>query len=225
MGTFLSAADKRNHLYFQQVNPQSSALVFDHNLLEENGRGFDAFRLTNLDAGINSDFEPVDIKVENFEIIQPLCQEMWEGIHRIHRKDPIVQEVGETADIFDAFNVETTDEIDETFIDIELAKKTLGDAFTKIGMPAEFTAEFVPKLLENLNAWTKSTTTKVHNNTALTLTVLRNMKNALSDGLQRLQNWFQRTLRDQLADISMDVAMMEDHLKKLATKPEDATEG
>ncbi|MHA1732483.1 MAG: Mov34/MPN/PAD-1 family protein [Promethearchaeota archaeon] len=223
MGTFLSAADKRNHLYFQQVNPQATALVFDHNLLEDNGRGFDAFRLTKVDAGINSDFEPVEIEVENFELIQPLCAEVWEMIHRIHRKDPIMPEVGETADIFEAFNVETTEEIEETYIDVELARKTLGEALAKVGMPPEVTGELLPRFVENLNDWTKSTTTKVHNNTALTLTVLRNMKNSLSDGLQRLQNWFKKTLRDQIADLSLDISMMEDAVKKLASG--DAGEG
>ena len=42
------------------------------------------------------------------------------------------------------------------------------------------------------------------------------MKSALSDGLQRLQNWFQKTLRDNIADLSLDIAMMQEVLKKLS---------
>ncbi|GAB4321753.1 MAG: hypothetical protein Kow0069_26190 [Promethearchaeota archaeon] len=220
MGPFLSAADKRNHLYFQQVNPQATALVFDHALLDE-GLGFEAFRLTDVDAGVNSDFEKVPVVVEPPSELS-IFEHVWRVVHNVHQKDPIISELGETADIFDAFETGQTEDTPDAFIDVDAATKVLKEAFSKIGLPEDLVGELVPKLVESLNQWTTTTTRKVTNNTAITLMTLRKMKDALSDGLQRLQNWFRRTLRDELADLSMDLYNIQEELKEVAKAAKSA---
>jgi hypothetical protein len=185
MTAFLSAQDKKNHLYFQTVNPRAVAIVWDHQMLVD-GIGFDTFRLTNLAAGVNSDFAPIPTEVEPLQDNE-IFKWIADLLNAVHRKDPFVEEKGEMVDVFESFDVEqaTSIEIPES------------------GDPQE--------LLKVIG-------TKVSNANVATLTTVRNMKEAVTNGILRLQNWFSRTHKDAMGDVELALINLNEKVDELASK-------
>ncbi len=185
MTAFLSAADKKNHLFFQTVNPRAVAIVWDHQMLVD-GIGFNAFRLNNLAAGVSSDFKPIPIEVEklnNNEIFKWIA----DMLNRVHRKDPFIEEKGEMADVFESFDVEQLSAI-------EVPEK---------GDPKEML---------------KAVGTKVSNAMVANLTTIRNMKETISNGLIRLQNWFVQQQRESMGDVEFELQQLKDQIAQLLAK-------
>ncbi len=185
MTAFLSAADKKNHLFFQTVNPRAVAIVWDHQMLVD-GIGFDAFRLSNLAMGVNSDFKPVPIEVAKLSD-NDIFKWIVDVLNRVHRKDPFIEEKGEIADVFESFDVEqmTSIEIPES-----------GD----------------PKELM------KAVASKVSNAIVANLTTIRNMKEVITNGLIRLQNWFVAQQKDSMGDVEFELEKLKDQINLLLEK-------
>lgn len=105
MGPFLSAVDIKNHFSWQQGNPKSIAIVFDHTFLED-GMGFEVFRLNDISLREKSDFHGVKFEVEPpdsldyFKMLKLLVEDIQKG-------DPIMKEEGETVDFFEGVSLDT----------------------------------------------------------------------------------------------------------------------
>ena len=185
MTAFLSAADKKNHLFFQTVNPRAVAIVWDHQMLVD-GIGFSAFRLSNIAAGVNSDFKPVPVEVETLKDNE-IFKWITEVLNRVHRKDPFIEEKGEMADVFEAFDVEQVSSIE------------------------------VPES-GDLKEFLKAISTKISNSIVANLTTIRNMKEAISNGLIRLQNWFVAQQRESMGDLEFELQQLREQITQLLAK-------
>jgi len=107
MGAFLSAADKVNHFFWQEVNPKAMAIVFDHTMLaEENNDGFEIFRLNDVSLADKSDFHGVKFIVEP-PPDKSIYRKFVEIANNLHRDDPIMTEEGEVVDFFDGMTIGT----------------------------------------------------------------------------------------------------------------------
>lgn len=185
MTAFLSAADKKNHLFFQTVNPRAVAIVWDHQMLVD-GIGFDAFRLSNLAMGVNSDFKPVPIEVVKLSDNE-IFKWFAEVLNRVHRKDPFIEEKGEIADVFESFDVEQLSSVE----------------IPESGDPKEVM---------------KAIATKVSNAIVANLTTIRNMKEVITNGLIRLQNWFVAAQKDSMGDVEFELEKLKDQVNQLVEK-------
>ncbi|NHI91444.1 MAG: hypothetical protein EAX96_03005 [Candidatus Lokiarchaeota archaeon] len=110
LSLFLSSTDIKNHLAYQQPNPKSVALVFDHTLLgkksnkdgEELHPGFRVFKLDDPNLGTMSDFHEFD-----YEIEKPSETSFAQSLAGLSAKQtartPLMPEYGEESSVIEGF--------------------------------------------------------------------------------------------------------------------------
>ncbi|MHA1893857.1 MAG: Mov34/MPN/PAD-1 family protein [Candidatus Helarchaeota archaeon] len=110
LSLFLSSTDIKNHLAYQQPNPKSVALVFDHTLVgkksdkenEEFHPGFRIFKLDDPNLGTMSDFHEIEYEIEKPTELS-FAQTLASLSEKATARSPLMPEYGEESSVMDSF--------------------------------------------------------------------------------------------------------------------------
>lgn len=207
-GLYLSESDTKNLQYFQgEKFPYGFAIVFDHTLMGKNEElGFEIYRL--------DDFS----KAEKYHKIQygiekPTSLEYYKWVQKfsedVQKKDPIlIKEVNEfvKAPPRDLQEIPITEEPSE--IDKELRSdsqiKTIISSFQQ--GTENFSQEITEMLNTQMRDWIEGLNQGTSKGTEYIVKVLSKMKEAISSGLGKVDNWFKRTLDETVYQFKKNVS-------------------
>ncbi len=205
--TFLSKVDVKNQLFFQNdANPRAVAIVFDHNYLENPGDlGFRAFRLNDVSKGISSDWHEVEFVVE-----PPDKTKFFKAVRSIveaaHKKDQsYVKELSETewAEGIEAGGVEGEEKAELQAIP---TVSPLAPAVNGFQTGVQTLANtFVKTLTAQLEEWTGDTKKAVIKGADPLVEAMESMKDAVEEGLGRVQQQFEASLNERVQSLEDSV--------------------
>ncbi|MHA1716624.1 MAG: hypothetical protein ACTSXP_13355 [Promethearchaeota archaeon] len=235
---FLSTTDINNHLFFQNVNPQAIAIVFDHTKIQQyKNLGFKIFRLDQ--PGITEEYHEVPFNTRLFtrEVLD-LIYLLQETVERVQKKQMITMEYGEMPSLFsnlvlpattDLFSVDKTPPIhvDSLFEKIFngstlLMRKIYGDSIvTKIAEeinPAmkEWFSAFIPYMANSLNQYAISLAERVITANRMALGSIHTIATILDSTMDSIGEWMKKQLRSYHKSIQKDLIEFKDHLTDLA---------
>ncbi len=195
LGVFFSDIDIKNHLFWQkEQTPMAFGLVFDHILMGvEDSLGFKAFRLDDYRLGPGSDFHEVMVEIE-----PPKSLDFYKVVKRLveesQKKTPIIQEeINEMVELQEIPKPEEGEILEE--IPESPLKPTL-DGFLK--GTAEFSETFLTSFQNQLNAWTQDIAAGTTKGSAIMAKTISTMQEAISVGMTKIKNWFEKTLSNQM---------------------------
>lgn len=198
LGVFFSAVDLINQLGFQNPNPSAIGIVFDHELLEEQGNmGFKIFRLDKPSfTEIPTSYHEVKYIVEPPDNIG-FYHEIKNLIDNIHKKEPVILEINETPDIFGEISVPSQSQMMAKQPDLNLMElmQSLNDGISK------FTYSFFEPLIRYLDQWGQKTTKLTIDINLKTREDLITLKDNLSNGLRELHTWTKFAIMDIFRDM------------------------
>ena len=215
--TFLSKVDIKNQLGWQtEANPRGFAIVFDHTYLENPGDlGFRVFRLNDISKGINSDWHEVEYVVEPpeknsfFQVVKMI-------VEAGHKKDQsYVKELSETEW---STGVEAGSEGEEKAeLQAIPAVSPLTPAIDGFQTGIKALADtFIKTLTSQLEEWTNDTHKAATKGAEPLVEVMDNMKDAVEDGLSRVQQQFEGSLNERVQSLEDSVT---ETMKKFETGP------
>ncbi len=200
LGVFFSAVDLINQLGFQNPNPSAIGIVFDHELLEEQGNmGFKIFRLDKPSfTEIPTSYHEVKHIVEPPDNIG-FYHEIKNLIDKIHKKEPLILEINETPDIFGEISIPSQSQIMAKQPDLNLMVllQSLNDGISK------FIYSFFEPLIRYLNQWGQKTTKLTTDINLKTRENLISLKDNLSNGLRELHTWTKFAIMDIFRDMQI----------------------
>ncbi len=206
-GLYLSESDLKNIQYFQNEHfPKGVSIVFDHTLMGKNGHlGFEVYRLDDYKKTDKYHTVPFEIELPNsleyFKWVQKFSEDF-------QKKNPIlIKEINEfvepvKSDLQEIPTAEGTQSIEEiaespefTNLDsgihdgteklsemfIEITKMQMGDWIKDIDQGASKGSEYIGKAVNK-------------------------MKEAISSGLIKVDNWFNKTLNDTVIEFKKSVS-------------------
>ncbi len=219
--TFLSKVDVKNQLGWQtEANPKGFAIVFDHKYLDDpekpNDLGFRVFRLNNISQGISSDWHEVEYVVEPpdktlfFKTVRSI-------VEAGHKKDQsYVKELSETEY---AEGAGVLGEEGEEKAELQAIPTVSPLAPAIEGFQAGIQAlanTFVKTLTAQLEEWTGDTKKAVTKGADPLVEVMESMKEAVEEGLNRVQQQFEASFTEQVKHLEESVTEV---MKKFETGP------
>ncbi|MFX1363750.1 MAG: hypothetical protein ACFFCE_08915 [Promethearchaeota archaeon] len=207
-GLYLSESDLNNLKYFQgEKFPHGFAIVFDHTLMgKEEKLGFDIYRLDDYSKAENYHSVP-------FEIEKPTSLEYFKWVQKfsedIEKMNPIlIKEVNEFVETppGDLQEIPVTEE--PLVISEELRDSTQVEAIISgIQQGAEsFSQEITDMMKNQIEGWIDDMNQGTSKGTDYIAKALSKMKEALSSGLQKVDNWFKRTLDERVYQFKKSVS-------------------
>ncbi|MFX1499675.1 MAG: hypothetical protein ACFFDH_01775 [Promethearchaeota archaeon] len=207
-GLYLSESDLNNLKYFQgEKFPHGFAVVFDHTLMgKEEKLGFDIYRLDDYSKAENYHSVP-------FEIEKPTSLEYYKWIQKfsedIEKNNPIlIKEVNEF--------VETPpgdlQEIPITEEPLAFSEEFRGSTQVKAIISGiqqgteNFSQEITDMMKNQIEGWIDDINQGTSKGTDYIAKALSKMKEALSSGLQKVDNWFKRTLDETVYQFKKSVS-------------------
>ncbi|MFW9987299.1 MAG: hypothetical protein ACFFC3_01450 [Candidatus Odinarchaeota archaeon] len=207
-GLFLSESDLNNLKYFQSEKfPYGFAIVFDHTLMGKNEElGFEIYRL--------DDFSKAE-KYHNiqYEIEKPTSIEYYKWVQKfsedIEKKNPIlIKEVNELderplKDLQEIPIIEEPSEID-TELKNDSQMKTIISGFQQ--GTETFSREIIEMLNTQMGDWIDEMNQGTSRGTEYIVKALSKMKEVISSGLGKVDNWFKRTLDETVTQFEKNVS-------------------
>lgn len=209
-GLFFSDIAIKNHHYFQtEENTNGFSIVFDHTLMgKDENLGFEIFRLNNYEDLMAMEYHNVE-----FELEPPNTLEYFKWVQKfvedIQKKTPIlIKEINEVIE-------PTPTDLQEIPIPEELEEKKLKKEEYPDITPiisgfqegaSKFAETFMGTLKSQLGDWTKDINQGSLNGTGHILNSLKQMKDKVSFGLSKVQNWFERNLDDLIGNFRISVS-------------------
>ncbi|MFX1496087.1 MAG: hypothetical protein ACFFBH_01035 [Promethearchaeota archaeon] len=198
-GLFLSHADKSNQLYFQnEKNPDRFIVIVDCSLLNaKNNFGLEIFRLKDFSRGTESEYLKVPYEIE---LPHTLDFYKWikELVEDTQRKTPII--INE----FDEIRKPALDELQE-IPKIQLILNGEVDEFKELIEPifsgfregtSKFTDSFIDTYKQQLSSWMMDIRNGSLKGTEYIRSATNQMKNSVENGLEDIQNYFNRSFTE-----------------------------
>ena len=198
-----------NHHYFQkEQNPNGFCIVFDHTLMGKDGKlGFEIFRLNNYEDLRSMEFHFVDYELEIPKTLEYFkwAQKFVEDFQKIN--PVLIKEIDEFAE-------QTPSDLQEIPIPEKLEKKELeqGDFLSINPIISGFQnggsklmESFTEAFKQQLGEWTQDINIGSLEGTEFILKSLNQMKDKVSFGMSKLQNWFDVNLNEILANFKNSV--------------------
>ena len=207
-GLYLSESDLNNLQYFQgEKFPYGFAIVFDHTLMGKNEKlGFEIYRL--------GDYSKAD-KYHNvpFEIEIPTSLEYYKWVQKFsedfQKKDPIlIKEINEfiekpPGELQEIPITEETLEIDEQITDY-LQMDSIISGFQQ--GTGNFSQEITDMITTQMGVWIDDMNQGTSKGTEYIGKALSKMKEAISSGLIKVDNWFKKTLDETVYQFKKSVS-------------------
>lgn len=195
-GLYFSDVDKKNQQYFQKKdNPHGFGMVFDHSLMGEDGKlGFEVYRLNNYKKidqyhQVSCDIETPN-SLEYFKWVQKFVEDF-------QKKMPVlINELNE-------LGRPPKEELQEIpSLEEEISQKINNEDNSQLesivsGFEKEtfrFSETIVSSLKPQLGAWTKNFDEDINKGSEYTFNIIEQMNDAISSGLAKVQNWFDKNL-------------------------------
>jgi proteasome lid subunit RPN8/RPN11 len=208
--SFLSSTDVLNQIGFQTTNPSAIAIVWDHQLLEEeNHAGFEVFRLTELSKLANSEYKEV-----KYEVIPPDDYSYYKSaivdvITNMKAGKPPMLEANEIPPVVGNFVAKIPEEDDFKAPTIpELQGGPL-----KLSKGGELDKSLGDKFSEMMNYLAKVVAQNLKNQNVVISKNIDILSNSLNDNIRALQLWFVNELNESLSNILVDI---DDKIEKVA---------
>ena len=194
MTPFLSTVDVRNHLGFQTTNPAAIAIVWDHQLLEEEGHaGFEVFRLVELSKLQYSDYREVKYEVELPPKRQYYKWALTDVITRMKAGYPPMLEANEIPSILGNYLTSKPDagdfSVQPTTLEGELLSEDHAEKRTHAAI-----LEVLSKIAEQTAQILKNKNLVIANN-------LESLAQSLDENMNQFQTWFLTELNELLNEI------------------------
>lgn len=215
--SFLSSTDVLNQIGFQTTNPSAIAIVWDHQLLEEeNHAGFEIFRLTELSKLANSEYKEV-----KYEVLPPDDYSYYKSAI----VDVITNMKGGKSPMLEANEI----------------PPVIGNYVTKVPEEDDFKAPSVPnvqgeplklssggdidkalgeRLSEILNYLAKSVAQNLKNQNVLVSKNVEILSNTLNENIHGLQLWFVNELNEVINNFLLD---FDDQIEKVSNTIKSTT--
>jgi proteasome lid subunit RPN8/RPN11 len=209
-GLFFSENDVKNHLFYQKKQtPNAFGIVFDHNLMGKEGSlGFEIYRLKDLKKGPKSDYIRVAYEVE---IPKTLDYYKWvqKFVEDSQKKAPIL--IKEINEITEPIPGElqaipgAEDQLDEGGEEDKHPEITpIISGFTE--GTEKFTSQFLDVLKPQLGVWSKDIAKGTLKGAESMRSTLNQMKEAISFGMNKVQNWFDKNLAEVMDTFKEDIS-------------------
>ncbi|MFW9999309.1 MAG: hypothetical protein ACFE9Q_13795 [Candidatus Hodarchaeota archaeon] len=206
-GLYLSESDLKNIQYFQNENfPNGFCIVFDHTLMgKDGGLGFEAFR---LDAYM----KPDEYHIVPFEVEIPNSLEYFKWIQKFsedfQKRNPIlIKEINEFVEPIPSDLQEIPISEDTQTIEGELDKildLTSLDSGFQDG--TEKLSEMLIAITKNqMGEWIKDIDQGTSKGSEYINKAVNKMNEAISLGLIKVDNWFNKTLNDTANEFKKSV--------------------
>ena len=192
---FFSPTDVKNQFGWQnELNPSGIALVFDHAYLDDpNDPGFRAIRLTNPTDVRDSSIHQVKTIVEPPDNLDYYLK-LVELINCVHRKEPPITEVNETADIFGDVKVPELSQLQ--FKQPVIDQRKVIESF-QIGI-ANFLDLSITPLIDFLNSISTNISGDIENNNVEISTNLNQLKELINTGIDKIQRKYKDDLNAEM---------------------------
>ena len=210
-GLFFSENDVKNHLFYQKKQtPHAFGIVFDHTLMGKEGNlGFEIYRLKEYKKGPKSDY----IKVA-YEIEVPKTLDYFKWVQKFvedsQKKAPIlIKEINEFTEPVQGElqaipGAEEASQEEEGEIDKYPQITPIVSGF-KEGSE-KFSEDFFNVLKPQLGTWTEDMRNGALKGSEFMRSTLNQMKDAISFGLSKVQNWFDTNLNEVLEEFKQDIS-------------------
>ena len=206
-GLFFSDTAIKNHRFFQkESHPYGFYIVFDHKLMgKEGGFGFEIYRLNNYIEG--NEHNSVE-----FELEQPNSLEYFKWVQKFvedyEKESPIlIKEIYELAEPAPSELQEIpkpegslTEEGElEDYSEIEPIISGFQDGISK------FEDIFADTFKSQINTWTQDIKNGSLTGTKLLKNATSRMKNKITSGMPRIENWFSLNLNEIVANFKQNI--------------------
>ncbi|MHA1294328.1 MAG: Mov34/MPN/PAD-1 family protein [Promethearchaeota archaeon] len=209
-GLFFSDMDKKNHLFYQKKQtPYAFGIVFDHTLMGKDGNlGFEIYRLKDYTKGWQSDY----IKVA-YEVEVPKTLNFFKWIQKFmedsQKKSPIfIKEIKElTAPV--QGDLQAIPKPEKGALEGEELDQ-YPEITPIISGFQQATSQFSELFMENLKVYLGNWTRDISEGTIKGNVTMRNslnqMREAISYGIIKVQNWFENNLNEIIDNFKNDVS-------------------
>ncbi len=210
-GLFFSDSDIKNHLFYQKKQtPHAFGIVFDHTLMGKEGNlGFEIYRLKDFKKGPSSDY----LKVA-YEIEVPKTLDYFKWVQKFvedsQKKAPIlIKEINEFSEPIQG-ELQEIPGAEELVEETEEQKQDKYPEITPIisGFTQgadHFKEQFLNFLKPQLGNWVKDVSNGTLKGAEFMRNTLNQMKEAISFGMNKVQNWFEKNLGEVMETFRTDI--------------------
>ena len=207
-GLYLSESDLKNIQYFQNENfPQGFSIVFDHTLMGKDGSlGFEIYRLDDYNKPDKYHTVPFEIEIPNSLEFYKWVQKFSEDFQK---KDPILikeidefieQPLGELQEIPRSEDLQTVEEEIVEFPEL-----------TSIASGFQHGTERLSDMINNISKtqmgdWIRDLNLGTSKGTEYINKSVNKMKEAISSGIIKVDNWFNKTLNETVNEFKNSVS-------------------
>ncbi len=208
--SFLSSTDVLNQIGFQTTNPSAIAIVWDHQLLEEeNHAGFEVFRLTELSKLANSEYKEV-----KYEVIPPDDYSYYKAaivdvITNMKAGKPPMLEANEIPPVIGNFVTKIPEEDDFKAPSIPAIQ---GDAL-KLSKGGDLDKSLGDRFSEIINYLAKVVAQNLKNQNVVISKNIDILSNSLNENIHSLQLWFTNELNEVLSNL---LVQFDDKIEKVS---------
>ncbi|MFX0137318.1 MAG: hypothetical protein ACFFDN_27010 [Candidatus Hodarchaeota archaeon] len=197
-----------NHKFFQnEKTPYSFCIVFDHTLMGKDGNlGFEIFRLDDYSKA--EKYHTV-----SYEIEAPTTLDYFKWVQKFmedfQKKSPLlIKEVNEFVEKVpeDLQEIPKTDEVqlsEEELEDVSQITPLISNF--QLGLE-KFSEMFMDMIKTQINDWINDISQGASKGTDYMSKAVSKMKEAVSSGLVKVDNWFNRTLNDSVNEFKNSVS-------------------
>jgi proteasome lid subunit RPN8/RPN11 len=198
---FLSSTDVLNHIGFQTTNPSAIAIVWDHQLLEEdNHAGFECFRLTELSKLAHSDYRDVKYEVQPPDDYIYYKSAIVDVITNMKSGKPPMLEENEIPGVVGNYNTKIPEESDFSSPCIE----PIQGENLKISDNGELGKVFGTNLANVLNSLASTVARNLKNQNIVLSKNLESLSNITNEKVHDLQVWFINEFNEMLSDMVVE---------------------